>query len=333
MSGSLPMTKKRSFWSWGLVLRLLVTAGGVGYLCLFKDWGTIRDAVHRADTVWLAVALAAYGLTTFLGMLRWQLLLRSCGAPVAFCRNAQLTLVGLFANTFMPGGMGGDLFKAVLVAREAPTLKPTVIMSIIMERVLGFVAMFLVSTTLILGRFGPLTDEPVTRYAVILYFLVFILTLAALALGTVPGIGRRLPFWRKLPVREKLAEAGKAYQFFLRHKSCFWGGLGLSVAAHLALLFSCYAVALALRLNLDFWDLGAVLPLIALVTLAIPSVGGLGVRELAFQHFLTYVAITKETSIALSLVFFAVTLSWGLAGGLVYLFYRSAHPTAGESDS
>jgi glycosyltransferase 2 family protein len=324
------MVEKRSFGSWGLLFRLLVTAGGVGYLCFFKDWGTIRDAVHQADGTWLLAALVAYGLTTFLGMLRWQVLLNSCEAPVAFPRTAQLTLIGLFANTFMPGGMGGDLFKAVLVTREAPTLKPTVIMSIVMERVLGFVAMFLVSTTLILSRIGPLTDEPVTRYAVILYFSVFVLTLGAIALGSIPGIGRNLPLWQRLPVREKLAEAGKAYQYFLRHKPCFWGGLALSVAAHLCLLFSCYAVAMALRLDLDFWDLGAVLPLIALVTLAIPSVGGLGVRELAFQHFLTYVAITKETSIALSLVFFAVTLTWGLAGGVVYLFYRSTHPGSNQ---
>jgi uncharacterized membrane protein YbhN (UPF0104 family) len=60
------------------------------------------------------------------------------------------------------------------------------------------------------------------------------------------------------------------------------------------------------------------------VTLIVPSVGGLGIRELAFQHFLTYVAITKETSIALSLVFYAVTLVWGAVGGLIYLRSGSA---------
>jgi glycosyltransferase 2 family protein len=74
---------------------------------------------------------------------------------------------------------------------------------------------------------------------------------------------------------------------------------------------------------LSFWDLGAVLPLVALVTLFVPSIGGLGIRELAFQHFLTYVGITKETSIALSLLFYAVTLAWGLLGGVIYLRYGS----------
>jgi uncharacterized protein (TIRG00374 family) len=310
---------------WGLILRLAITALGMGYLCLFKEWDQILGAVGAAHMPWLATAFVLYGLTTLLGMLRWQVLLRASGIIWTPQRTAQLTLIGLFANTFMPGGMGGDLFKAVLAARETPGQRTTLVMSIVMERVLGFVAMFLVSTTLILTRIGPLTAEPVTRVAVILYFCVFALTLAALALGAVPGAGRFIPLWRRLPVRETLADAGRAYQFFTGHRGCFWGGLALSILAHLSLLGCCFCVSLALGLDLDFWDLSAVMPLIALVVLAVPSVGGLGVRELAFQHFLTYAAITKETSIALSLLFFVVTLSWGAIGGVAWVTYRGSH--------
>jgi len=312
---------------WGLVLRLAVTALGLGYLCFFKEWDAILSAVQGARLHWLAAAFACYGATTLLGMVRWQVLLHASGLHWPARRTAQLTLIGLFANTFMPGGMGGDLFKAVLASREAPGQKTTLIMSIVMERVLGFVAMFLVSTALILTRIGPLTAEPVTRWAVVLYFTVFALTVAALALGALPGAGRFIPLWQRLPVRETLADAGRAYQFFTGHRGCFWGGLALSCLAHFSLLGACFCVSLALGLDLDFWDLSAVMPLIALVVLAVPSMGGLGVRELAFQHFLTYAAITKETSIALSLVFFAVTLGWGALGGLVWLTYRSSHRT------
>ena len=309
---------------WGLLLRLAITALGVGYLCFFKEWNQIWSTAAAARIPWLTAAFAFYGLTTVLGVARWQILLRFSGYRWPIRRTSQLTLIGLFANTFMPGGMGGDLFKAVLAARETPSQRTPLIMSIVMERVLGFVAMFLVSTTLILTRIGPLTAEPVTRVAVILYFCVLSLTLGALALGTLPGAGRYIPLWQRLPVRETLAEAGKAYQFFAGHRACFWGGLALSALAHLSLLASCFCVSLALGLELDFWDLSAVMPLIALVVLVVPSVGGLGVRELAFQHFLIYAGITKETSIALSLLFFVVTLSWGALGGIAWLTYRSS---------
>lgn len=311
---------------WGLMLRLAVTGLGVGYLCFFKEWEEIWAAVRGARWPWLVAGFGLYGVTNVLGMVRWQVLLWASGIRWSPWRTAQLTLIGLFANTFMPGGMGGDLLKAVLAAREVPGQRTTLVMSIVMERVLGFVAMFLVSTTLILTRIGPLTAEPVTRVAVIFYFTVFVLMMGVLVLGAVRGAGDWIPLWKRLPVRETLADAGRAYQFFTRHRGCFWGGLGLSVVAHLALLGACFCVSLALGLELDFWDLSAVMPLVALVVLVVPSVGGLGVRELAFQHFLTYMAITKEISIALSLVFFFVTLSWGALGGLAWLAWRGGHP-------
>jgi uncharacterized protein (TIRG00374 family) len=309
----------RARLSWSLILRIAITLAGVGYLCFFKDWTEIFGAVRQAKWGWLAVALVAYGATNTLGVCRWHLLLKHGGADLGWLRTAQLTLIGLFANTFMPGAMGGDFVKAILVARDNPSMKPRVVMSIVMERILGFVAMFLISTTLILTRIGPLTAEPATRLAVILYFIIFTLTLGTMALGFWRHPSRWFPFWERLPLRESLDEAGEAYRVFLGHRACFWGGLAFSVAAHFCLLSSCFAVALALGLNLDFWDFSAILPLVALVTMLVPSIGGLGIRELAFQHFLTYVAITKETSIALSLVIYAVTLVWGALGGMVYL--------------
>jgi glycosyltransferase 2 family protein len=312
--------------SWSFILRVVITIVGVAYLCCFKDWAHILQALKQAEFQWLLAALLAYGVTTSLGIARWHLLLKNGGADLGWWRTGQLTLIGLFANTFMPGAMGGDLIKAVLVAKENPQIKPTVVMSIVMERVLGFVAMFLISTTLILSRFTALTAEPATRLAVILYFIIFTLTLTALGLGVWRHPSHWVPFWGRLPLRQSLDEAGEAYRFFLSHRACFWGGLIFSMAAHFFLLLSCYFVALALELNLNFWDLSAVLPLVALVTLIVPSVGGLGIRELAFQHFLTYVAITKETSIALSLVFYAVTLVWGALGGLIYLRSGSTSP-------
>lgn len=310
--------------TWSLALRLIITVSGVAYLAMFKDWGAILETARTANPLWLLAAWLAYGVTTGLGIVRWHVLLKAFHASMRLARTAQLTLIGLFANNFMPSGMGGDIFKAVLAAREMPHIKPTVIMSIVMERILGFIAMFIVSTTLILSRLGPLTKDEATRYAVILYFVILGLTFIAVALGAWKKTGHFVPMWDRLPAsfQTALAEAAEAYRFFLGHKACFWGGLGFSLVAHLSLVLCCYCVACALGLDLDFWDLGAVLPLIFLVMLLLPSIGGLGVRELAFQHFLTYIALTKETSIALSLLFFLVTLSWGLPGGWIYLRFR-----------
>jgi len=315
---------KPHFKSWSFLVRLVITLAGVGYLIGFKEWKDIGSALSGADPVWILAALGAYGVTTALGMARWYILLGKSHTHIGFRKTAELTMVGIFANAFMPGAMGGDIFKAFLATREVPTEKTRIVISIFMERVLGFIAMFLVSTGLILNRFGPLTQNPATKIAVYLYFTAFGLVLLLVLLGTWKRIGEFIPLWNRLPFKQTLGEAGKAYQTFMRHKASFWGGLALSILAHFSLLLTCWFAAKALGLELKFWDLGAVLPLIALATLVLPSFGGLGVRELAFQHFLTYVAINKETSIALSLSFYAITLAWSFLGGLIYLQYRSS---------
>jgi uncharacterized membrane protein YbhN (UPF0104 family) len=217
--------------------------------------------------------------------------------------------------------MGGDVLKVMYAVREIPHIKPTVVMSIVMERFLGFMAMFIISIILILARFHALTSEPVTRYAVYVYFVVFGSGIGLILLAA--GFRGKPPLIEKLPFGNSLCEAWGAYQFFVKHPKCFWGGLGLSGLAHGCLIGTFYFVSLALRMRLHFFDLAAVLPLVGLVTLIPTTPNSIGVREVAFQHFLTFAGMSRESSVALSLSASFVILFWNLIGGLVYLQFKS----------
>lgn len=297
---------------------------GIGwYLYQQIDWNHFFRLVRGADVVWVLVAVLCYGLTTATGIVRWQVLLQSCRANLAWTRTVQLTFIGLFANLFLPSSMGGDLFKGFYASREVSDRKATVIMSIIMERLLGLVAMFLISTTLICTRFDALTREPATRIAVYLYFLFFFIILVVVLLGTWHKVGDWIPFWKKLPIGDHLREAGEAYRFFLRHPGSFWGGLALSGMAHFILMGSFYFVSRSLNMNIDFWDLAAVLPLIMVVSMIPVTPNGIGLRELAFAHFLQFANMTEEASVALSLAGTMIVYGFALFGGVVFLKFRA----------
>lgn len=315
------MKKTRSRWP--LIFRLLATAGIGAYLYCSTEWGKLGELLKEAQLQWVLVAFLCYGATTLFSIFRWHLLLSACSTLVGWGRTAQLTMVGLFYNQFLPGVLGGDLVKALYISREIPTQKPAVIMSIVMERLLGFVAMFFVSTTLILTRWHALTGEPATRYAVYFYFGFFALIFLILILGTFGHLERHFPVLEKIPFRKTLEEAGRAYQMFLRNPSCFWGGLVLSALAHFGLMGTFYSISMALNMGLNFWDLAAVLPLVGVVTLIPITLGGWGTREAAFQHFLIFAGSPKASSVALSVGGTGVILLWGLLGGLVYLRFRS----------
>ncbi len=309
---------------WSFLIRIAMTALIGFYLYTQIDWNSFFRLVSDAVPGWVLLACCCYGITTILGMVRWHLLLKTCHAEMKFVRTVQLTFIGLFANLFLPSSMGGDLFKGYYASREIPHIKPTVIMSIIMERLLGFIAMFLISTTLILVRFEALTAEPATRIAVYLYFTFFAVVIAVILLGSWKRLGDFIPFWKRLPIQEQLREAGNAYRFFLRHLPCFWGGLALSCIAHFTLMGTFYFVSVSLNMHLNFWDLAAVLPLIMVVSMIPVTPNGVGLRELAFTHFLQFAHMTEEASVALSLCGTMIIYVWALAGGLVFLQFRSS---------
>jgi len=311
---------------WSFLIRIVVAILICYYLYTQIDWNSFFRLVSDAKAGWVLIAAGCYGTTTALGMIRWHLLLKTCHAEMKFARTAQLTMIGLFANLFLPSSMGGDLFKGYYASREIPHIKPTVIMSIIMERLLGFIAMFLISTTLILFRFDALTAEPATKLAVYLYFGLFGLILAVIVLGSWKKLGNYIPLWKRLPIEEQLREAGNAYRFFLRHQPCFWGGLVLSCIAHFTLMGTFYFVSVGLNMHLNFWDLAAVLPLIMVVSMIPLTPGSIGLREIAFTHFLQFAHMTEEASVALSLGGTAVIYTWALSGGLVLLQFRSHKP-------
>jgi uncharacterized protein (TIRG00374 family) len=317
---------------WSLLVRFAVTAAVLLFVYVSNrdGWPEFRRNLEHSHLVWLLAAFASYALTNLLGVWRWYILLKNCDAAMPLGQTFRLVMIGLFTNNFLPGAMSGDVVKAIYASREKPAQKPTVIMSIVMERLLGFGAMFIVSTALILNRYDKLCATPLTNISVHVYLVLFAAGMLVLALTKWTGIGGVLPFWKKLPFQSWLAEAGQAYQIFIRHPACFWGGLALSALAHLFLILTFYFVSLALTMNLNFFDLAAVLPFIAILTIIPATINGFGIREVAFQEFLLFAGMTKTSSATLSLCGGFIIILFGLCGGPVYLRYQAA--PAGRGD-
>lgn len=318
-------SRKKSRFSWQRPLQITFTIAVLGYLFYKIDRAAFLELVKQSKGGWMLSALLAYGVTTSLSIWRWHILLKACDDSIRLWRTAQLTMIGLFANAFMLGSMGGDVLKAYYTARELPHKKAKAIASIVMERLLGFLAMFLLSTILILARYRLLTSEPITRWAVYLYFLAMVFIVSLILIGSIRFFHKWIP--ARLEKNEILKKLAQAYHFLLQHKRAFWGGLAISIAAHIALLFTFYFVALGIGMQINFFDLSAILPLVGLVTLLPITVNGMGLREFSFIHFLSVCHIDREAAVALSLGGFFILLAWNLLGGLFYLYYHPPeHP-------
>lgn len=102
-----------------------------------KDWPLLGIA-------WMLVISAV-----FLTFVRWYLLVRALDLPFRLRDAFRLGFLGYLFNFISLGAVGGDLFKAVFIAREQPQRKTAAVTTIFVDRLLGFVGLlFLASLAL-----------------------------------------------------------------------------------------------------------------------------------------------------------------------------------------
>jgi len=122
--------------------------------------------------------LATYALVT----VRWYYLLRWQGIPVTFRDVTRINCIGLFFNSFMPGAVGGDLVKAFYIARENQEYRTKAIITIIIDRIIGFETMMLVALCALLLNYNTISNSPQLKAlgsAIAIYIAISIMAAAA----------------------------------------------------------------------------------------------------------------------------------------------------------
>ena len=299
--------------------RVVLTFGAVWFLATKLNWGEFWEIVRQADPRWLGLAVMTYGGVVVISIVRWHLLLEVAGVAVGWGRTAQLSMAGLFFNSVLPGMMGGDVMRAYWAAQDAPQARPAAVVSILLERVLGLTATVAVGATLIVPHWSDLVGHPVTKAGAYAFVVVSGVLLVLLFLLANPQSGKVLRGAEMAGWRKVAGEGAEACHICLTHPVGAGAGLGLSVIAQILLVSLFYCVSQAMGLDVGFWQLASVLPMVAMITVLPITWNGLGLREAAFVTFLGTFGIATAQSVALSLTGFAVILLWNLFGGLVYL--------------
>lgn len=121
-------------------LKIALAVGLVAWLAQrgFLDVSTLVETTrwyHVLGGVFIGLVMLA------LNNWRWHVLVRHQGLALPFSRTFKLTMIGQFFNYMMPGGVGGDVVKGFYLMREPHQGRLDALMSIIMDRVIGFWAM------------------------------------------------------------------------------------------------------------------------------------------------------------------------------------------------
>jgi uncharacterized membrane protein YbhN (UPF0104 family) len=278
------------------------------------DWRHILAELRQADLAWVAVAQGLFVTGLVVRAWRWEGLLTAQGVRAPLGILIRWYFVGGFFNTVLPTGFGGDVIKTYALARYSD--RPGAAAgSVLIDRFSGILSLLIMGGAALLVAPGLVTSA-------VAWLIWALLAGALIALGIMAGdvqiwLREHVPFLAQTQIGRALLDVVPAYGLrpFLRALAISFLFNSLLIAVNV-----CLAYSLGLRLRLVYFLI--FVPLISL-SLLLPSVGGLGVRELSYVTLFHQAGVAPAAATALSLLFYAVTLASGLLGGVMYLWPAS----------
>jgi uncharacterized protein (TIRG00374 family) len=155
----------------GLILRTLVSVALIAWLLRKMNWPQLWPIVRTVDVWWLTAGFLCFVPTLLIVSWRWRMLLRVHGVRLRFWRVFELTMIGQFFSAFLLGTTGGDVVKIFYVARAVPLRRAAVSFTVVVDRVIGLVAMLLFGVVLSIPHLHLLLSKPDTKNFTGLFYL------------------------------------------------------------------------------------------------------------------------------------------------------------------
>jgi uncharacterized membrane protein YbhN (UPF0104 family) len=299
------------------LLRVAVTGVLVAYVGFKTDWNKVGPAFAELHLRYWLGAIAILAGTQIVSAYRWQICARQLGIECSVPRLTAFYFIGMYFNLLLPTSVGGDVVRAWYL-NGGSGRKFRSVAAVLLDRINGVIV--LVSLACI-GSLLVRADVPS-------YMLWSAWVCLALGIGGICGLA--------LLTRLNLLPAGRREQLAMMMSIARAPGpLAIStlcsVVVQVANVVVVWLIALGLKLEIPFAYCCVFVPMVSLITMLPIGINGIGLREQATVIFLAPVAVAEPKAISLSLLWFAVTISVSLLGGLVYLFGSFPRPQTAET--
>lgn len=273
---------------------------------------------------------SAFTLLMILGLAtRWRIFLRSQAINVPFRPILCLTWAGQCFNSLLPGSTGGDVVKLVQICRAEPTRRAAAASTVVADRLSALLALVCLAGWGIVVAPGPLrllADVKISRSIIVAAVLAAVAGALVILLCV-----RRSSHWLQR-AQSVLLECRRAFGLATMAPATF-----LAVGVHLVNFLVIYLFCVALRIDLSYREVVAMMAVVLFVLLVPITINGHGIREVLLISYLTFfgarsgatdTSLAKDAAVALSITMVANDLVCSLPGGLWYLLRFGRIPTA-----
>ncbi len=309
------------------VLKTTLGLGLVSYLFWRAQQEQAFADLLNEEKNWAALGFA-FVLTTvaaLLSFVRWFMVTRAADLDITLPEAIRIGALGYALNFVGPGAIGGDLYKAVVVARGQPGRRATAVTTLLIDRLTGLLTMALVASVGIMlldTERANLTAD--ARYACNVTMFVAATGLLATGLMMLPGVAgtwlsnlvQRIPL-----VGSLLRELVDAWGIYQQRKRWLLAAAAVCLVVDFLLVASFYCVAIGLPFAApSFLHHTIIVPIELTAAALIPTPAGVGAREAAVAFL--YQGFGYDFAQG-ALIAFGHGLTMLAVGGLAVSYYLS----------
>ena len=288
---------------------------------------------------WIGIAFALRAGSLYISCFRWFKLMDAQRLPVQLSDALRLGFLGNLCNFLIPGTVGGDLTKVVMISREQKSKGAVAAATVVLDRIIGLMGLIVLGTVA-----GIAIDAQVDSAGLQIATVI-------LAGGTLVGLGGLFAMLKSNITQLKLFAAIYKWRFvggivkqvadgvthYQSQPGVVWKGFAISVVGHIANVGSYYCCMLALQLSdvapsllAHFW----IIPVAETAAAVLPLPGGIGAREGAVQFLFGALAATAvlreaapEAGFFTAISFSTVSVAVAAVCGLISLALKRADET------
>lgn len=292
------------------------------------DVGLIR-LVRQANPFYLLIALMLLPISYFITSRRWHLLLETVEIHIGQGRAFVLNMVGSFYNSFMPGSTGGDLIKAYYASKHT-THRTRAVMSVIIDRILGLLALIILG-----GVMAALQWQiPTCRHVAIASGLLLLATAVGLFVFYHRDLRRNTGLeWilKRLPMQHTVHRAVETMEIYGRRPWVTLAAIVMTFPVHVTTIISATFAGKAFGLPLSAMYYWAVVPVITLAGALPISPQGAGVMEPLAVELTRSQGATVSQAFALVMAIRFCQIFWNLVASVFVLRGGYHAPTQQEA--
>ncbi len=294
-----------------LLIKIFISLAMLILALRLVDINELKQSLLSIPLPTLGVVVVIFFFGQLLSSYKWWLLARSGSIEVPWLLAVRAYFLGMAANCFGLGTVGGDLARALVLGSKSKQ-NPTALASVFADRVHGITVLAAIGVVSMVfsGR-----QHIGSEYLVLLPVCIIAVVMAwyfgpSIALAVLPKGGA---LHRNM---EQIA------QVFPRDPAAISYISLISVVFHLLQIGLHQIMAAGFGIQIPWPVLLVTIPVINILSSLPISWNGLGVRENAYIFFLAPLPLSREHAIAFGVMWLLATAISSAIGGLVLVFSK-----------